>query len=99
MKNRSTVSLVVLNAVLVVVLATITLVPMATAQAPATARSTGRYVLLSGTVQNVYPGVVYIVDDTNQEIVAVQYNETTKSFLGMGFRDIKSDISTFQNNR
>jgi hypothetical protein len=55
--------------------------------------------MVSGVVQNVYPGVVYIVDEANQEVVAVMWNETIRQFTGVGYRDLKSDAATFQQNR
>jgi hypothetical protein len=96
MKNKPFLSLVALNLVLLAVLAFSGLARPATAQ---TARAGGRYSIVSGVVQNVYPGVVYIVDEANQEVVAVSYNEPDKQFRGVGYRDMKSDIATFQQNR
>jgi hypothetical protein len=97
MKNRSFISLVALNLVLLAVLAFGGIGQPAHAQQ--SPRVGGRYGMVSGVVQNVYPGVVYIVDEANQEMVAVMWNETTQSFQGMGYRDFKSDVATFQNNR
>lgn len=97
MKNKSFVSLVALNVVLLGVLAFGGI--GRTAQAQMSPRVGGRYGMVSGVVQNVYPGVVYIVDEANQEMVAVMWNETTQTFQGMGYRDFKSDVATFQNNR
>ena len=97
MKNKPFLSLVALNVVLLGVLAFSSLVgPSANAQG---ARAGGRYGMVSGVVQNIYPGVVYIVDEANQEVVAVSYNETIREFRGVGYRDLKSDIATFQQNR
>jgi hypothetical protein len=102
MKNKSFISLVALNLVLLGVLAYGSLAPSANAQQqqPAAAgRAGGRYGMVSGVVQNVYPGVVYIVDEANQEVVAVMWNETIRQFSGVGYRDLKSDAATFQQNR
>lgn len=97
MKNKPFLSLVALNLVLLAVLAFGSFVgPSANAQ---NARAGGRYGMVSGIVQNVYPGVVYIVDEANQEVAAVSYNETIREFRGVGYRDLKSDIATFQQNR
>jgi hypothetical protein len=100
MKNKSFISLVALNLVLLGILAYGSLAPTANAQQqPTTNRAGGRYGMVSGVVQNVYPGVVYIVDEANQEVVAVMWNETIRQFSGVGYRDLKSDAATFQQNR
>jgi len=99
MKNKSFLSLIALNLVLLAVLAYGTFAPSATAQQASTSRAGGRYGMVSGVVQNVYPGVVYIVDEANQEVVAVMWNETIRQFSGVGYRDLKSDAATFQQNR
>jgi len=99
MKNKSFISLVALNLVLLGILAYGTLAPSATAQQASASRAGGRYGMVSGVVQNVYPGVVYIVDEANQEVVAVMWNETIRQFSGVGYRDLKSDAATFQQNR
>lgn len=97
MKNKAFLSLVSLNLVLLAVLAFGGIGKPA--QAQQSPRVSGRYGMVSGVVQNVYPGVVYIVDEANQEMVAVLWNETTQQFQGLGYRDFKSDIATFQGNR
>lgn len=102
MKNKSFISLVALNLVLLGILAYGSLAPTANAQQQqlaAASRAGGRYGMVSGVVQNVYPGVVYIVDEANQEVVAVMWNETIRQFSGVGYRDLKSDAATFQQNR
>jgi len=96
MSNKPFLSLVALNLVLLAVLAFGSFGPAANAQS---SRAGGRYAFVSGVVQNVYPGVVYVIDEANQEIVAVSYNEPDKTFRGVGYRDLKSDIATFQQNR
>jgi hypothetical protein len=100
MKNKSFLSLVALNLMLLGVLLFCTFAPEASAQqATNNTRSRGRYGMVSGVVQNVYPGVVYIVDETNQELIAVSYNETIRQFRGLDFRDLKNDAATFRQNR
>ena len=71
MKNKAFLSLVTLNVVLLGILAFGGLGKPAQAQQVARAR--GRYGMVSGVVQNVYPGVVYIVDESNQDMVAVMW--------------------------
>ena len=97
MKNKAFLSLVTLNVVLLGILAFGGLGKPALAQQ--SPRVGGRYGMVSGVVQNIYPGVVYIVDEANQEMVAVIWNETTQQFTGLGYRDFKSDVATFQGNR
>ncbi len=97
MKNKLFLSLATLNLVLLGVLLLGGLGK--SAQAQQVARARGRYGMVSGVVQNVYPGVVYIVDESNQDMVAVTWNETTQRFDGFDYRDLKSDTSNNQGNR
>jgi hypothetical protein len=97
MKNKAFLSLVTLNVVLLGILAFGGLGKPAQAQQVARAR--GRYGMVSGVVQNVYPGVVYIVDESNQDMVAVMWNETTQQFTGFDYRDLKSDSAFNQGGR
>jgi hypothetical protein len=99
MKNKSFISLVAVNLLLLGVLAYGSLAPNAQAQQAAASRAGGRYGMVSGVVQNVYPGVVYVIDEANQEVVAVMWNESIRQFTGVGYRDLKSDSATFQQNR
>jgi hypothetical protein len=99
MKNKSFISLVAVNLLLLGVLAYGSLAPNAQAQQATPSRAGGRYGMVSGVVQNVYPGVVYIIDESNQEVVAVMWNESIRQFTGVGYRDFKNDSATFQQNR
>lgn len=97
MKNKVFLSLVSLNVVLLGVLLFGGLGK--SAQAQQVMRARGRYGMVSGVVQNVYPGVVYIVDESNQDMVAVSWNETTRDFSGYDYRDLKGDAANNQGNR
>jgi hypothetical protein len=89
-------ALLALNAGLLAALAYVNLAPKADAQA---ARAAGRYGIVGGWVLNCDPEVAYIVDESNQEIVAVYWDERVKKFSGIGYRNLINDSATFQKTR
>ena len=82
-------ALLALNAVLLGVLATVTLGPAVSAQA----RSRGAYAMVAGGANNTQSSVVYVVDVVNQELVAVSYSGTTRSFNGIAYRNLAADAA------
>ena len=97
MKPRPPIALLTLNAALLATLALVTLEPGA--QAQQNTRTRGRYGIISGWVQNCDPEVAYIMDEANQEVVAVYWDERVKQFIGQGYRNMANDSSAFQSNR
>jgi ABC-type transporter Mla MlaB component len=47
----------------------------------------------------VSQGVVYIINETDQELIALMWNERTKQFQGLGYRNIAADLSSVQRVR
>jgi hypothetical protein len=81
--------LIALNAGLLVVLAAVSLAPQAQAQRGARAR--GEYTMVSGRVTGGSNNAVYIVDSSNQEMIALIWNNSRKSLEGLGYRDFAAD--------
>jgi hypothetical protein len=48
---------------------------------------------------NCDPEMAYIMDETNQEVVAVYWDERVKQFIGQGYRNMANDAASFQTNR
>ncbi len=90
MKRRGLPGLIVLNAVLLALLAAVTLSPDASAQG----RRRGSYVAVGGTINGTTVGVLYIVDELNQEVVAMQWNEQQGKLVGLGYRNMQSDMAS-----
>ncbi|MCB9838494.1 MAG: hypothetical protein H6813_04080 [Phycisphaeraceae bacterium] len=90
-KRRAVPGLIGLNAALALCLAVVTLAPGATAQQPARAREPGDYTMVSGLLQGQTFEVIYIVDAANQEMVAVEWEQTRRQMRPVGFRDLGAD--------
>ncbi|MEM8756304.1 MAG: hypothetical protein AAGF47_00800 [Planctomycetota bacterium] len=80
--------LIAINAGLLVVLGVTTLAP---AQ-PAGNRARGEYAILGGEFQGGGGGnAVYIIDASNQEMVAVTWDRSRRALAGIGYRDLARD--------
>jgi hypothetical protein len=82
-------ALLAVNAALLVLLAAVTFTPAADAQA----RVRGQYTMVSGGAAGTVGDIVYIVDTINQEMIAVNYEYSTKRLRGVGHRNIAADIA------
>lgn len=88
--RRAHPALLILNAGLAVVLAAVALAPRADAQRAARAR--GDYTMVSGRTQGGSSNhAVYIIDASNQEVVALRWNDNTRGLEGLGYRDLAAD--------
>jgi hypothetical protein len=87
-------ALVVLNIALLSVLAMIMLASYAEAQPrdPSSPRARGEYTLVGGETSSGNSNAMYILDTANRELVAVRWNESTKTLEGIGYRDLSADI-------
>lgn len=80
--------LLVLNAALLLVMAAVTFAPAAGAQA---GRARGEYLMVSGYINGSEPQLVYIVDATNQQMVAVRYRQDLRVLEGLSARNLRAD--------
>jgi hypothetical protein len=85
--------LIAVNAALLAALAGITFVPMATGQ-PAATRARGQYTMVSGRTVSGGSAAVYIIDSSNQEMVALRWEQGKQSLLGLGYRNFAGDGAT-----
>jgi len=79
--------LVAINALLLGALAVVSLSPSAGAQA----RRNGLYTIVGGTANGQVNGVAFIIDEVNQEMVAVAWNEGSRAMQGLGFANLAAD--------
>lgn len=90
--------LVVLNLLLLSVLGAVTLAPGAGAQPmrgePQSQRVRGDYALVGGMSLGDNAATVYVLDSANRELVALRWNDSTKSLEGVGFRDLVRDANS-----
>ena len=85
-------SLIVLNGALLAVLGLVALSPASWAQRSSRAR--GDYTMVSGRIVGGSAHAVYILDGSNQEVLAARWNETSKSMDVLGFRNMRADAQT-----
>lgn len=87
--------LIALNAALLLVLAAVTFGSTATAQN----RGRGEYTMVAGGVPGSDAAAVYIVDVTNQEMIVMTWNNTTKLMDGVAYRNLAADTATVLRGR
>ncbi len=86
--------LIAVNAVLLVLLCIVV-----TSQTSDAQETRGhRYIAVDGEVNGVTPGVVYILDTTHQELVAVTWDHNEKRIVPLGYRPIASDAASALRN-
>jgi len=89
-KARRVGGLIALNGLLLLVLGVVTLGPRADAQP----RARADYTMIAGGANGTLGGVVYVVDVTNQELLAMTYDSTKREFYGIGYRNLIADSIT-----
>lgn len=92
---RSLAAVIALNAILLGGIALVGLGPESDAQA--TRRST--YTMVSGTVNGQVNSVLYVVDEGSLELVAISWDDQTKTFTGLGYRNLAADAADLGRNR
>ncbi len=92
---RSLLAVIALNAILLGGIALVGFAPDSNAQA--IRRST--YTMVSGTVNGQVNPVLYIVDEGSLELVAISWDDQTKTFTGMGYRNLSTDAADLGRNR
>lgn len=73
-------------------------VGMAGAQSTQSRRTAGQYTCVGGQTLGGYTNVIYVLDSANREMVALQWNDTSKQLDGVGYRDLVEDM-TKENDR
>lgn len=86
-------TLIVVNCVLAVAVAGVAMTSSVTGQ-PGTARSRGNYTAISANMQGGNASAVFVLDASNQEMVAVRWNDSRRSLEGIGFRNLAEDAKT-----
>lgn len=91
MRDRS--SLIGLNIALLAALAAVTLGPWARAREEQPGRKRGEYTMVGGQYQGGDSNAVFILDAVNQEMIALRWNEGSRSMEGIGYRDLAADAA------
>lgn len=82
--------LIALNVALLAVLCLIQFGPQAEAQV----RPRGSYAMAAGRANGSQSGVVYVVDTTTQELIAVTWDPNQKQITGVGYRNLVRDANS-----
>jgi hypothetical protein len=86
--------LIALNVALLVVLGAVTLAPATHAQRGTGAgRARGQYTMVAGKVTGGNSHAVYVVDASNQELLAMLWSQTGKGLDVVGYRDLRADTT------
>lgn len=84
-------TLAVLNGALILALGLVLLSSPATAQPGGPARARGEYTMVAGKTVSGSNSAVFVLDAANREMVAVRWDQTKKSLLGIGYRNLDAD--------
>ena len=95
-RERTTRILIAANVAALGVLAVIELSAPAAAQA---GRVRSTYTAASGRVPGTETHAVYVVDETTQEVAAIQWDPQAKQIRGLGFRNLAVDAATLTQPR
>ncbi len=68
-------------------------------QQPAAGRARGEYTMVSGRMLGMSVHAVYILDASNQDMVALSWDRTSKRLTGIGYRDLAQDAKTSAGGR
>jgi len=91
-KSTSRNGVIALNVLLVTVLTVIVFVP--TSDAQNTLREGTSYVAISAVASGINTGVVYIMNTSQQELVAVAWNQNRNKIMTLGYRNIAVDAQS-----
>mgnify|MGYP001255705035 CR=1 FL=1 len=94
-KRKSTMGLLALNICLLCIFAFVTFEKQTEAQ---TTRA-HRYIAVPGEVNGLTPGVVYIMDTSQQELVAITWDHYNKRLTPLGYRPIAADAQAALRNQ
>ena len=82
--------LLIVNGLLWLLLGVVTFGASAGAQSGAR----GDYTMVAGGVNGSASGAVYVVDTTNQELMALTFDPNQQTLSGIGYRNIVADMGT-----
>lgn len=92
MRRHPTVAPLLLIAVLLAVLFVQRTTPRAVAQAQQN-RPRGEYTLVSGRLSNGGPNAIYVLDSSNNELIALRWDQGRQMLSGFGYRNLADDTN------
>ena len=82
-------ALIAVNAVLLGLLAVVTLAPTAEAQG----RTRGQYMMVAGGANNLQSSAVYVIDTVNQEMMILTDDAAARELKGLTYRNLAADAA------
>ena len=92
-KNTSRNGVIALNIALVAILSAVALVP--TTEATFTAEQ--QYIALPSTASGVTTGIVFLMNTTQRELVAISWDHNKNSIVTLGYRNLSADAQSALN--
>ena len=103
MTRQGLVGLVLLNLGLLGALAVVSLpshaLPNTSAHAGASIDDRGEYIAVSGYIAGTKTPIIWVVNQSTQEIVAFQFDSQKEKIVGFGYRNMNNDAIIIQRNR
>ncbi len=93
--RRPLAGLLALNAALLLVLGGVALAPKLHAQV----RNRSTYAMVSGSIRGQVQPVLFVADEGTAELVAVSWDDQSKTLVGMGYRNLASDANEIARTR
>ena len=91
MNDRRTRALLTLNLFLLIVLALVTMVPSGVRAQSDNKRANGQYGIVGGRIQGRTEAAIYVVDASNEELIALHWDSGRRRFNPVGYRDLLRD--------
>lgn len=91
--------LIALNGGLLLALGIVTLAGTSWAQTGQPGRARGEYTMISGRIQGSTSSVLYIIDASNQEVLAAMWDRNNNKLEPVGMRSLTDDARYLQRPR
>ena len=91
MRDRRMRALMALNGALIIVLALITFGPGSVSAQSRTPRAHGQYGIVGGVIQGQTTAAIYVLDASNEEMVALLWDWSRRQYKAVGYRDLRRD--------
>jgi hypothetical protein len=95
LKNTSRSGVIALNVLLITILGFLVFVPTSNAQISVSSS----YLAVPSQANGLTTGVVYIMNTSSQELVAVAWNRNKKKIMPLGYRNLSRDAQTVGGNK
>jgi hypothetical protein len=92
-RSRRLQALIAANLLMALAIAAVPFARRATAQEGGAVRSVSTYSMAGGNIGGVDAGVLFIVDETHEEMISVMWNEKSRLIVPIGYRNLNADAA------